>query len=383
MKKLNIALVFVCLLACVFVLSSCLMVSTCASHSDIDSNGLCDMCGAAYTCPGHADVNADSMCDFCLATFSCTEHYDENGDQKCDNCKALYICENHTDKDADSVCDLCRAPYVCPGHCDVNADGACDECGVDYVCPGHVDVDSNGKCEVCKARFECLPAHRDSDGNGFCDKCQAEFVCTGHIDAGADGRCDKCDMIYVCPGHVDANKDNKCDVCHAPYKTPVDYREGFEEVAKTTNPMSFTITIVTEEAGIGTLTSTYTVTYGVGGAFTVVGTMQKFNESLEGDLIITVPVNVTCDGKGNYSDGGEFAGKLGLVEPLTVDYSALKNYTTPTQTLLNATVAAADTEAVFGVSYDSDVTLVVNKSETKIVTVAISYDNVTITCEYK
>jgi hypothetical protein len=153
--------------------------------------------------------------------------------------------------------------------------------------------------------------------------------------------------------------------------------------SESTSPLSFTVTVVTEESGIGTLTSTYTVTFAPDGAFTIEGYIQKFNESTDGELIVTIPVNVICDANGKYSDGGEFVGTVGTPAMITIDYDSLKTYSTPTTTLLNATILAADTEAVFGVNYGSDVVLVVNKSATKILNVAVSYDNVKITCEYK
>ena len=382
MKKfLNTVLVFACVLACVGLLSSCLGTK-CASHTDMDSNGLCDVCGTSYRCSGHADVNSDGMCDYCLAMFSCTFHYDQNADLKCDTCGVPYICPGHTDTDADGYCDTCVAPYTCPGHCDVNIDGFCDECAAEYVCPGHKDVDLNSKCDICKALWACS-AHKDSNADGVCDYCDAEFECAAHVDAGSDGRCDRCDAPYICPGHVDKGGDNKCDICLGYYKTPEDFRAEFTKAAAATDPSVLVIKVKSDEGQAGVLESVLTVTYADDGSFVITGTVQKFNESFTGDLIISVPVNITCDASGNYSDGGEFAGSNPAIEGVKINFANLKNYTTPDSTLLNASVAKADTASVFGVAYEYDVTLVVNKNESSITSVALSYANVTLTCEYK
>lgn len=381
-KILNILLVFACVLTCVTVMSSCTLFASCVSHTDMDSNGKCDACGEDYTCPGHKDANADSMCDFCLAEFSCSEHYDSDADLKCDVCGVAYVCPGHTDTDANAACDICRAPYTCPGHCDINVDGVCDECRMAFVCPGHKDADGNSRCDVCKAYWTC-PGHKDSNGDLKCDFCKAEFECVGHIDEGIDGRCDLCDALYTCPGHEDANNDNKCDVCKAYYKPPVDFRSEFVAAVKATKPNVLVINITTTEVGKFTLNSAYTVTYGQDGSFVISGTVESLNPSLSGDLIISTPINITCDAQGNYSDGGEFAGSNPAAQGISIDFMKLKNYSTPSSTILNATVAKADTASVFGVAYSNDVTLVVNKSESAITSVSVSYANVVISCEYK
>lgn len=383
MKKIfNIILALACVLACAGVMTSCSLGSTCASHTDIDSNGLCDVCGTAYTCSGHADVNADGMCDFCLASFSCTFHYDQDADLKCDSCKAPFVCSGHADVDGDSACDNCFAPFSCTAHRDVNYDGKCDVCLADYVCPGHEDVDIDSKCDICKAPFACV-AHKDSDGDSKCDYCKADFECVGHVDAGSDGRCDRCDALYTCPGHKDSNGDNKCDVCLGYYKTPVDFRADFAEAAASTDPEKLIVKVITSEIGKGTLESVFTVTYNADGSFVIEATVQKFNTSFTGDLILTENVTITCDANGNYSDGGEFVGQNPVATGLAIDFSKLVTYSTPNATLLNATVLKANTEAVFGVAYNADVTLTVNKDDAQITTVALSYANITITCEYK
>ena len=98
MKKiLKFVLVVVCALSCIVAFSSCMSTSTCAAHTDINSDGMCDTCGGAYTCPGHADANTDGSCDFCLAEFTCPGHTDADANGKCDNCGADVEVQQPTD----------------------------------------------------------------------------------------------------------------------------------------------------------------------------------------------------------------------------------------------------------------------------------------------
>ena len=382
MKRfLIILLVLTCAIGCAFSMTSC-MSNQCASHSDVDANGLCDVCGTAYTCPGHADVNEDGMCDFCLMAFACTFHMDEDGNEKCDQCGAPYTCA-HTDIYGYGYCDFCLATYTCPGHQDANLDGICDECQTEYVCPGHKDADANKRCDVCGLPWSCN-LHKDSDNDEKCDYCDYEFECEGHVDAMGDGKCDKCDRDYTCPGHEDEDGDNECDICTAYYKAPEDFRADFVTASGRTDPSVLFVSVTTTEVGMPSLTSTYKVTYIQNGSFVIEFTEQRYNSDISsGDIVVTLPkVVVTCDASGNYSDGGLFVGSNPAATGIKVDFSKLKNYDTPNSTTLNATVAAADTSAVFGSAYGSNVELTVNKSETEITYVSLSYANVTITCTY-
>ena len=239
------------------------------------------------------------------------------------------------------------------------------------------------KCDTCLALWSC-PGHKDTDGNGECDVCGAEWSCPGHLDAGADGYCDNCSAIWSCPGHKDESpEDGKCDVCGADYSKPVDYRDQFIAAAAATKPQTITVTVKTVDAEFGALTSVYAVTFAEDGSFTIVATMQKFNDSVEGDLIITETVVITCDAEGNYSDGGDFVASNPVATGFSINYKAIKNFTTPTSNLLNATVASGDSAAVFGFDLGAQANLVVNKSATAITGVALTYGNVNINCTYK
>ena len=384
MKRfLNILLVLTCVIACAALMTSCMSSgTTCAAHLDMDSNGSCDDCGAAYTCPGHTDVDGDGSCDQCWAPFTCYFHIDEDQDAKCDKCKAPFVCAEHYDSDEDGFCDNCEAEYVCPGHCDVDRNNVCDECLAAYTCPGHTDADKDSICDTCKTPWAC-DGHVDADANNKCDKCKASFTHNPHKDADGDGKCDSCLAAYVCPGHKDANGDNKCDVCDGFYKAPVDYRSEFTAAVAATKPGVLVISVSTSEIGMPDLTSVYTVTYAEDGSFTVKINEQRYNSDLtDADQVINLPeVIVSCDANGNYSDGGEFAGSA-PVTGLKVNFANLKTYSTPNANTLTASVAAADTSAVFGSALGADASLTVNKDANAITYVAIAYANVRITCVY-
>lgn len=387
MKRfLNILLIISLTLTAVAALSSCAALggtTTCVSHTDMNSDGLCDMCSAEYTCPGHRDANSDGYCDFCFASFICEDHYDADADLKCDECGVNYVCPGHTDVNGDSKCDTCLAPFKCNKHADANVDGKCDVCAAEFVCPVHVDKNSDKKCDTCLALWSC-PGHKDTDENSECDVCGAAWSCPGHADSGVDGYCDNCFAIWSCPGHKDENpEDGKCDICLASYSKPVDYRDAFKAAADATDPSKLTVTVKSVDADLGELTSVYVIDFAEDGSFTITATVQSFNEDVEGDLILTKTVVITCDAAGNYSDNGEFVGANPVATGLSINFAALKSFVTPTANVLNATVASADSAAVFGIALGADANLVVNKSATAITGVSVTYANVNINCMYE
>ena len=376
--KLTLALAFT--LAITAALAAC-SFGSCASHTDINEDGLCDVCGTSYSCPGHQDANGDRLCDLCLADYWHTDHLDKDGDMKCDKCKAPFVCEDHVDEDVDGKCDNCLGKIDCEAHSDKDQDGLCDECKAPFTCPGHVDKKGDGTCDVCKAKFAC--SHKDPEEDGRCNICQAPFVCDAHKDVGVDGICDKCYAPFVCSGHQDRTGDNKCDICGAPYEEPIDLREAFADAALATNPTSMTVKVESKfEAG--TLTSLYTVTFARDGSVEIVGLIQRFNESLEGDLIITLPEVVITKGQdGKYSDGFDYEYLIPSTAKPVIDFMSLKSdeYVT-TSTILEATIASYNTEKVLGVAYDYNVSLTVNKNEAALTGITVAYSNVVITCTY-
>ena len=58
-------------------------------HVDIDGDFKCEFCGEQLPCgEDHTDVNSDGVCDRCDAAYTCTDHIDENKDNVCDECDA-------------------------------------------------------------------------------------------------------------------------------------------------------------------------------------------------------------------------------------------------------------------------------------------------------
>lgn len=383
MKKiLTLIIIVACALSCAVLLSSCMSTgSTCASHTDINSDGMCDTCGTAYTCPGHADANSDGMCDFCLAEFSCPGHTDVDGNGKCDVCVAPFVCPGHADLDFDKICDNCQAAFDCVAHADANRDGKCDNCKVLWTCPGHTDADTNGKCDVCKAIYFC-EGHIDSNGDKKCDSCKAAFTCPCSADTNGDERCDICNAPYTCVGHKDTDANGKCDNCGASYTPPKDYRPDFIAAVNATKPEKIQISVKSDFGVDGVLESSYTVTFEDDGSFVIVGETERFNLTFEGDDIIVKSVNVTYDAEsGTYSDGGDFVGENPVATGLNLNLGALLDYTT-TETTLSAVVPLEAAAGVLGSAYDSDVTLLVTKGDGKIASLSIAYGNVEIVCLY-
>ncbi len=383
MKKiLTFITVVVCALSCAILFSSCIgAASTCASHTDINSDGMCDTCGTAYSCPGHADANSDGMCDFCLAEFFCPGHTDVDENGKCDVCVAPFVCPGHADLDFDNICDNCQAAFDCVAHSDANRDGKCDNCKTPFVCPGHVDADTNGKCDVCKAIYFC-EGHIDSNGDKKCDSCKAAFTCPCSADTNGDERCDICNSPFLCVGHKDSDTNGKCDNCGASYTPPKDYRPDFIEAVNATKPEKITLSIKNDFGADGVLESSYVITFAEDGSFVITGEAKSFNTSFVGDYIIAIPVNVVYDASsGTYSDDGAFAGENPVATGLTLNLSALSSYES-TETTLSAVVAQSKTASVLGASYSSDVAMLVTKDEGKIVSLSLAYGNSEIVCIY-
>jgi hypothetical protein len=214
-------------------------------------------------------------------------------------------------------------------------------------------------------------------------------------DANGDGKCDNCGNAVQpapkpdepCTECVDSDLNGKCDKCNKDVEIPEpDYRPDFVAAMNATKPEVLVVKVVTESA-FGALTSEYTTTYAADGSFVINSKVEKFNLDINsGDEKVVTEAEITCDANGEYSDGGSFVGSNPAATGVKVDLEKLAVYTIEGD-LLSATVAKADTKAVFGVAYEGDVTLVVTKNNGKIVAVALTYtaqDNVVkIVCEYR
>lgn len=150
----------------------------------------------------------------------------------------------------------------------------------------------------------------------------------------------------------------------------------FKEAIDNTNPTAIDVQI-TSDTALGTLAASFKTTFAEDGSFVIDGAYERFNASTEGkaeDVKSVVPVKITCDKSGNYSDGGAFSGsnpaatgkKLVINKKMGASISKDGN-------VLTATVKADKTEDIFGIAYASDVTLVITRNEGKIISYTMEY----------
>ena len=166
--------------------------------------------------------------------------------------------------------------------------------------------------------------------------------------------------------------------------------KDFEESIDNTTPAAIELQI-TYDTAFGALNASFNTAFAEDGSFVIDGSYEKFNTTSEGaadEVKSVIPVKITCDANGSYSDGGAFAGsnpaatgtKLALGKKLNADISKDGN-------VLTANVKAEDTEAVFGVAYATDVTLVITRNDGKIVSYtmeyATDYGYDRVVCNYK
>jgi hypothetical protein len=142
----------------------------------------------------------------------------------------------------------------------------------------------------------------------------------------------------------------------------------------------------------GPLTATFTATIAEDGSFTLNYAYDKFNDLATGgagDVTSKQEGTVTYS-NGTYSDTS-LASKIpaeATAIKVKLDADKMTYVISNDGNLLTATVKAADTEAVLGVAYEGDVSLVLTQNEGKIVSVMLSYTienagNVKVVCNYK
>ena len=120
------------------------------------------------------------------------------------------------------------------------------------------------------------------------------------------------------------------------------------------------------------------VVYAEDGSAKITGTRDVLNPIDSGaidEVVATVPVNVTCDANGNYSDGGAFSGSTTVATGVKFNFTKDNmTYTvSPDGNVLNATIAADKTEATLGVKIDAEVSLTLTMREGKIVSFTMTY----------
>ena len=150
-------------------------------------------------------------------------------------------------------------------------------------------------------------------------------------------------------------------------------------------PKGLTVS-VTAETALGALKSEYVTTYNEDGSAVIEYSVEKINglDSEEDKSVVTGTISV--DVGGNYSDGGDFSGANPVANGFKINFKSDKIKCNIQGDTLRATVAAADTEAVFGVAIPSDAVLTVVRHNGAINTVAVDYTATTgavnILCTY-
>ena len=139
--------------------------------------------------------------------------------------------------------------------------------------------------------------------------------------------------------------------------------DAFVTAIENTNPKNITVDIEVETS-LGELTSKYTVNYNDDGSAVITYTAEKFNaigEGAEDELKSTVTGTVTKNADGTFTGDTNGVDVSGVTAGFKLDVKKMKDTATINEnnTVLTATVAAADTEAVLGTAYDKDVTVVI------------------------
>lgn len=153
--------------------------------------------------------------------------------------------------------------------------------------------------------------------------------------------------------------------------------KDFSDAIDATNPTVVSVE-VTSDTAYGPLSASFVTAFAEDGSFTIDGTYEKFNTSTEGDaddVTTSVPVKITCDKNGSYSDGGVFAGSnpAATGEKLALGKKVKDANISEDGNVLTATVKAENTKAVFGIEYATDVSLVITKNDGKIISYTMEY----------
>ncbi len=152
--------------------------------------------------------------------------------------------------------------------------------------------------------------------------------------------------------------------------------DDFEKAADSTSPTVVEVEI-TSDTAFGPLSASFKTTYAEDGSFVIEGSYERFNATTEAgaaDVKSAVPVKITCDKDGNYSDGGAFSGSNPAASGVKLKFNKKMNASISEDgNVLTATVKAEKTEDVFGIAYASDVLLVINKNDGKIISYTMEY----------
>ena len=131
-------------------------------------------------------------------------------------------------------------------------------------------------------------------------------------------------------------------------------------------------TVLTTE--LGALNAEYNVTYGEDGSVSITFTREKFNEITDTttEFKSTVEGTAAIDAAGNLS-GDLGAGAVSSAAAVNLTLSADKMTYTVDGGVLNATVTAANTQAVLGVAINADVTVKLTVANGKVSSLILTY----------
>ena len=160
----------------------------------------------------------------------------------------------------------------------------------------------------------------------------------------------------------------------------------FTAAIAATNPQKQVIVITLKPTGMtDTLTGTYTVTYQADNSAVIDYSYEQFNAIGETEAKSTVEGQITRDASGNYS--GSISGTASAATAIRLNAEAAKEYATVEGNVLSAQIPAAQTEAVLGVAFDTDVNFVFVISSGIVTSYSLVYTTakgeVTVSAQYE
>lgn len=165
---------------------------------------------------------------------------------------------------------------------------------------------------------------------------------------------------------------------------------AFKTAINETNPTSVKIETKLETT-LGDFVGEFNATYADDGSATITYSYEKPNDPTAAgvtELKSTVTGTVELSADGTYSDGGTLVGTVAGAGgyKLNLDEGKMKNVEV-SGNVLTATVEAANTKSVLGVSIEFDVEMTLTKGDSGIVSLALTYTTAegpaTIVCTYQ
>ena len=161
----------------------------------------------------------------------------------------------------------------------------------------------------------------------------------------------------------------------------------FTDAIANTDPK---VAIITAEVSttLGELNSRYEIAYNDDGSAVITYTYEKFNSLEEGaanELKTTYTGTVNRAADGTYTSDDELPDLSSVTAGVALDLTKLdasKITINEKGDVLEATVAKADTEKVFGTAFSVDLTLRISLADGKVELVNIDYEGGKIVCQY-